>query len=283
MSFRCQSCDGSDRTIVYRDLPDRFYALGSGFAYARCRACGLFQLDEVPELGAYYKAYRVHERESLAYRLLRRALIGSSYHFPEGTPGRVLDIGCGNGWYLEEMRSRGWRIAGFELDPEYAATLASRLGAPIYTDPAAIEGPFDLVTFNFSFEHLDRPRGYLEMAHRCLAPGGELYLAVPNIEGREARLFQERWFHLDAPRHVALFGKQQLARVLGEHGFEHVETRDLPVPTGFAGSVSYRLRGAFSTPIWYAAMAPGLVFCRIVRDGNFGITARKAQATGSTS
>jgi SAM-dependent methyltransferase len=276
VSFRCQSCDGTARTIVYRDLSDRFYSLGAGFAYARCDGCGLFQLAEVPaDLGAYYRRYRVHERESRAYRLLRRALIGSSYHFPSG-PGSVLDIGCGNGWYLEAMRSRGWRIAGFELDVEHARALAARLDAPIHTDLAAIAGPFDLVTFNFSFEHLDRPRRYLEAAHRLLRPGGELYLAVPNIEGREARLFEERWFHLDAPRHVALFGKTLLARVLGEHGFDRIETRDLAVPTGFAGSVAYRLRGVFSTPIWYAAMAPGLVFCQLVRDGNFGVTARKA-------
>jgi len=100
-------------------------------------------------------------------------------------------------------------------------------------------------------------------------------MAVPNIEGREARLFGGRWFHLDPPRHIVLFTKDQLTELLGSIGFTECETRDLAVPTGFAGSLSYLLAGRFSAPIWYVGMAPGLLFCRLIRDGNFMIRARK--------
>jgi hypothetical protein len=66
-----------------------------------------------------------------------------------------------------------------------------------------------------------------------------------------------------------------LRDALAEYGFVDIDARDIATPTGFAGSVSYRLWDRFQPLTWYAAIVPGLVFSRFVRDGSFAISARR--------
>lgn len=116
---------------------------------------------------------------------------------------------------------------------------------------------------------------FLELAARALRPGGKVYIAVPNIESREASMFKSRWFHLDPPRHVSFFTKQHLRDQLERLGFTDIEVRNLAIPTGFAGSISYRLWNRFQGATWYAGIIPGLLFSLFVRDGNFAVSARR--------
>jgi SAM-dependent methyltransferase len=279
-SFECRNCGGHDARPHYADLIDRFQGFPGAFSYVSCARCGLIQLEHVSaNPGEFYKGYRIHTGDSALYRLLRRLTIGNCYLDRRGHGASLLDIGCGNGTYLREMTARGWSAVGYEFDADYAAALSRQLGLSVIAGPEALEqhrGRFDLVTFNFSFEHLDRPRRMLELATACLRPGGEIYISVPNIESGEAALFKDRWFHLDPPRHISFFTKLMLRDVLARSGYAEIAVRDLPVPTGFAGSMSYRLWNRFHGPTWYAAMLPGMVFSAFVRDGNFAISARRA-------
>lgn len=278
--FECRNCEGKHAEPFYNGVRDRLHGHAGEFNYVRCADCGLIQIEEIPDnLGAYYVSYRVHARESWAYRMLRKVMIGHAYPVPPGNGRAMLDFGAGSGWYLKEMAQAGWQATGYELDPNHAEALAKQLGLPVIAGEAALEArpaTFDLITLNFAFEHLDRPRHVLSLLRKCLKPGGEIYLSVPNIDSREAQLFKDRWFHLDPPRHVSFFNKALLSQVLRDAGFDNIEIKDIPVPTGFAGSLSYRLWNRFNSPIWYGAVLPGLVFSSIVRDGNFAITGRLA-------
>ncbi len=277
--FACRNCDSTNSVQLYRELPDRFRGLPGRFSYVRCAGCGLFQIEQAPSnLGDFYSGYRLHSGDSLVYALFRSLFIGRCYIRPRPA-GTLLDIGCGNGWYLKMMQDRGWRGVGFEFSEEYAKELSAALGMDVLAkeqDLAGRAASFDLVTFNFSFEHLERPRQFIELARRCLRQGGRVYLSVPNIESSEAALFGPMWFHLDPPRHLALFTKAQLSGLLESAGFEDVRVRNLPVPTGFAGSMSNLLTGRFHPLAWYLGTLPGALFSLLVRDGNFGITAVKA-------
>lgn len=278
--FECRNCQGARSTPLYPALRDRFHGFPGSFDYVACAACGLVQLETVPEqLGEFYAAYRVHAGDSRLYRLLRRLTIGHCYFEPDGHGRALLDVGCGNGWYLQAMRARGWKVTGYEFDPGYSANLAQAIGCPVVSADAALSemtAQFDLVTFNFSFEHLSAPRRFLELARACLRPGGTIYLSVPNIESLEAKLFKDRWFHLDPPRHVSFFTKDLLRRALEAAGFSNARARDLAVPTGWAGSWSYRLWDRFDPLTWYASIVPGMLFSAVVRDGNFAMSATRS-------
>lgn len=278
--FECRNCQSHRSEPLYRELRDRFHGHDGTFNYVECADCGLTQIEQVPpNIGDYYGDYRVHGGDSALYRLLRRLTIGHCYIEPPGDGRAMLDVGCGNGWYLQEMARRGWKPVGYEFDPVYAANLAERLGLPVISGDAALDAhhdQFDLVTLNFAFEHLDQPRQLLDRVIRCLKPGGQIYMSVPNIESREAAMFKERWFHLDPPRHISFFTKQQLTRILADRGFSNIQTKNLPMPTGLSGSVSYWLWGKFEPLTWYALTLPGLLFMSVVRDGNFAISGRRS-------
>jgi SAM-dependent methyltransferase len=277
--FRCQNCGLNESAPLYQGVPDRLAGRDGRFDYVRCQRCRLVQIAEVPaNLAEHYDGYRVHGQDSFLYRTMRNLLIGHCYPVAPGT-GALLDFGCGNGWFIKEMATRGWQAHGYEADAAYAAALTETLGLPVLSGAEALRaraGTFDRVTFNFSFEHLDRPGDSLALAAACLKPGGSIYLSVPNIESREARLFKEHWFHLDPPRHISFFSKEMLSRALVEQGFSDVAVKDLAVPTGFAGSLSYRIFGRFHPLAWYGTMLPGMLFSLFVRDGNFAVTATKA-------
>lgn len=202
--------------------------------------------------------------------------MGDCYLSEPGNGRRLLDVGCGNGSYLEAMTELGWCATGVELDDDHVAALRAR-GLDVLCGTQALghhEQCFDLVTLNFALEHFEDPLPVLDVVTRCLRPGGRVYITVPNLEGLEARLFRRRWFHLDPPRHISFFTKRLLALALESRGFTSIAIKNLPVASGFAGSMSYLVAGRFHPLIYLGLLAPGMLFASVVGDGNFAITAQ---------
>jgi SAM-dependent methyltransferase len=206
--------------------------------------------------------------------------LGHCYPFIESEGGKILGISCGNGWYLKEMEKRGWRPFGYEFDVDYASQLSAKLKISILSREDSLmsrPGFFDLITFNFSLEYLSHPKRMFDLASKALKKGGRIFISVPNIAGREARLFGDKWFHLDPPRHITFFSQQLLSELFLENGFEAVEVKNLAVPTGFAGSIYYVVWGSFKPLTWFMALPPGMLFSVIIRDGNFQISGTKVR------
>jgi SAM-dependent methyltransferase len=131
-------------------------------------------------------------------------------------PGRVLDVGAGEGALLDALDRSGRAALGLERRSSRPDVVAAEIGE--------LEGPFAAIVFWHSLEHLRRPREALERAAALLAPGGVLAVAVPNAGSLQARAFGERWFALDLPRHLVHIPARTLERTLAELGLE-VERR----------------------------------------------------------
>lgn len=109
-------------------------------------------------------------------------------------PGPVLDVGSGDGALLDALAACGRAATGLERRSERPDVEEREL--------SEIEGEWAAVVFWHSLEHLREPGADLERAARLLAPGGVVFIAVPNIESLQARAFGKRWFALDLPRHL---------------------------------------------------------------------------------
>ena len=277
--FECKNCAFHEYQTVYNNLPDRLHRHGGSYHYIRSKRCGLVQLLEAPpDISKFYSGYRLHQQDSKIYGVFRKLTIGHCYPFIKSDGGKILDIGCGNGWYLEQMKKRGWQPFGYELDADYALQLSAQLKISVLSGEYSLTGYpgyFDLITFNFSFEHLLHPQRIFGLASKALKKGGRMFVSVPNIESGEARLFGDKWFHLDPPRHISFYNQQLLSNLFLKNGFEEIKIKNLAIPTGFAGSISYILRGTFKPLIWFIAMAPGILFSLCIRDGNFMISGTK--------
>jgi SAM-dependent methyltransferase len=146
-------------------------------------------------------------------------------HLPATPGGRLLDVGCGSGAFLIQMRSLGWRAEGIDPDPTAIAS-ARKAGLAVTQatladlDLGAHEGAFDAVTLSHVVEHLHDPAADLRRVNRLLRPGGLLWIATPNLEGLGLRRFGRDWLGLDPPRHLVLFTPASLERLVRVSGFE---------------------------------------------------------------
>jgi SAM-dependent methyltransferase len=143
--------------------------------------------------------------------------------------GRILDVGCGSGFFLRALDPKSWDRFGVELSQAAAEAGEKALGkGHVYAGTLADAGWdnawFDVVTFWSALEHTNAPRANLIEARRIIKPGGTLIVQLPNASSYQARFFGGDWFALDAPRHRYHFSLSTLERVLSETGFQIYQT-----------------------------------------------------------
>lgn len=246
IEFPCNCCGHEDF---------RHITVENGLPIAICRRCRLVSVNPRPtdrELERFYRQYLAPEAGELWRRatepMLRRDA-GRLNHLIY-RPGKILDVGCGFGFFLDIMRSAGWSAHGCDLS-ETAVTYARevmqladiRHGAFDRLDWAPAR--FDLISFWYVLHHLADPRTALETAYSALAPGGVVALRVPNLT-----LFRLLWILkrfdspglrrvlervrkdtgssnspfnvLDPPVHLYGFTRQTLGRLLQSVGFQPI-------------------------------------------------------------
>ena len=192
---------------------------GQRFAVLACVECGLGHTSPVPDdLSPFYGAEYYGGRHGVTQRicLWRRTRMLERFGGRTSNKPRLLDVGCGDGSFLEAARQRGWEVAGTELN----ADPARRRDLPVHASIAAAGNGYTCVTLWHSLEHLRDPRAALAGVAGALLPGGTVLVAVPDAEGAQARLFGPRWRHLDVPRHLFHFGARSLDLLLSLSGFE---------------------------------------------------------------
>jgi SAM-dependent methyltransferase len=186
------------------------------FSILECERCGLGHTDPQPaDLTPYYGARYHGGRHSFtdAWCIARRLRFLRQAH-PE--PKKLLDVGCGDGRFLEAARGKGWRGFGTEMNPE--PPRARGFVVETSVDAAGKHGPFDVISYWHSLEHFRDPRAAVEGAAKLLAPGGTLLIAVPDAGGIQAKAAGAHWFHLDVPRHLFHFTRGSLTQLLERVG-----------------------------------------------------------------
>lgn len=144
-------------------------------------------------------------------------------------PGaRLLDVGCGNGNFLEFARRAGWQVRGVDLDPIAVAAARTRgldvlEGAIELLD--AESACYDRITLSHVLEHVFDPWDLLARCHRLLKPGGVLWLETPNMQSAGRAAFGPYWRGLEPPRHLFLFSRKCLRDGVTNIGFSDIQDR----------------------------------------------------------
>jgi len=198
-----------------------------GFTLCRCADCGLefvtprLSFDELADKvysdNYFPKRDGVNKPSDETIHYVRRQL-GDFEKLVGGTK-KVLDIGCGNGAFLDLAHEAGWQIAGVDikLSPD-----ARTLNCPLW------EGRLQKI--DFGGERFD--------LIRMKSPNGILYISVPNITGlsprlkslqSRLRLKSHRWRHYAAMHHLFFFSPETLQRIVERPGFRVLDW-NTPVP-----------------------------------------------------
>ncbi len=245
---QCPLCESEKFEPAYF-AKDRHYGISGMYRIVRCQECSLMFLNPMysdRELSALYPedyyAYQDSFTRSRWKEIVKSLLcLRIATRDPTfASPGRILDLGCGTGWCLREMRDKGWDVYGVEIN--FAAGELGRKEAGLNILTGTLEQAgfssdfFDYVRANHSFEHISCPNETLDEIRRILRPGGRLMIGVPNVGGLNARIFRQYWWYLGAPVHPFTYSVRTLPQLLKKHRFEVLEVTYNSDFTGLLGS-----------------------------------------------
>ena len=255
---KCAVCASEQIVFGYAAKTNRKPEDSSRWEVFTCRQCSHAFINPQPswdELSSYYsedydpyiKDHGAEAREdALAVALARAA--GSFRHLPIPYGKRVLDVGCGAGWFLRICKQLGSQTFGIE--PSSFGVKASReAGIEVFhgmvEDYLAKHGTsrqFDVITANHVIEHAPDPVRTLQGMRSLLAPGGTLWVSVPNAACYFSRKLGGEWHSADLPYHLQQFSPQSLELAGKRAGLtpQRVYTYSLPAAT--AASLRYLLR-----------------------------------------
>jgi SAM-dependent methyltransferase len=186
-----------------------------------------------------------------------RATIEAQFrHIPRRGQGkRLLDIGCGNGEFLFLAKSAGWSVVGVDPDPNAVAVARSR-GLDVRKGGIEVLGRqrdlFDGITLSHVIEHAHDPMALLRACHCLLKPGGWIWVETPNLDSLGHQRYARHWRGLEPPRHLVVFTRNSLCRLLAEAGFKHIQDqpfRRLCETTFSASEAIQNGQAPFSSPL----------------------------------
>jgi 2-polyprenyl-3-methyl-5-hydroxy-6-metoxy-1,4-benzoquinol methylase len=219
--------------------PDtRRYCRKGESEYHTCTECGVLFQHPLPGAGAMH-GYADAEYDAGLYRDYVEARDMKLAHFERRLgliasrvgKGRLLDVGCSCGYFMEVAARHGYDVQGLEFSRNAiaAASPAVRpriLHATIDTLHGGHDRVYDVITAFDIIEHLARPLAFLEDAHRLLSPGGHLVVSTPDAGHWLRPLAGSRWPMLQPMQHLTLFSRRALLGILEQAGFVdvHVDT-----------------------------------------------------------
>ena len=252
----CPLC-GSENIAELLKAKDHLLTLET-FSIDQCASCGFIFTQNVPaakEIGKYYQSqdYVSHSdtRKGLMnkiYHLGRTLMLRKKYSMVRKVAkGRkLLDIGCGTGYFAGYMKQKGYKVAGVEADPNTRAFAKKEFGIPVFS-PAdflghEIEGSFDVITLWHVLEHLDDFNLYLERMLEHLDPEGTLIIALPNSNAFDARHYKGCWAGYDVPRHLWHFTPSTIKVLAGNHGLQVTKMKRLMLDPFYNAMLSEKYR-----------------------------------------
>jgi SAM-dependent methyltransferase len=236
VSARCPACQSSS-TVHAFDAKDLALRAAPGtFSYRRCTACGTVFVAPQPDdrvlAEAYPKAYENYQADrSLFYRLATPLTLPEVRRFVRHADGsgRLIELGAGNGRFLERLRRCGWTgpLEGIEFDQEVAAATSARTGFEVragnLNTEVLPEQSYDAIVMRHVIEHLRRPEAILEMVFRALRPNGLLFIGTPDARALSARVFGRHWWGYEVPRHLVVFSSPALESLTERVGFTSID------------------------------------------------------------
>ena len=268
----CLLCGGTGQ-VLYSALKDHLFSAPGEWQLKQCtRAeCKLIWLDPAPlpeDLGLAYQSYYTHtgsERPApFLFRACRRAslkalqipafltgLYQEARRFQhvllsDLPPGRLLDVGCGDGQFLRKMTQQGWVGTGIDFDANATESGHKKYGLDLIAGDFQTadfdSGGFDAVTLSHVIEHVPDPVACLDKCRQILKPGGRVVLLTPNFLSLGHQRFGRDWRGLEPPRHLHIFSPDALAECARRAGLTVGRSGSTAVNADYLAKTSLAIR-----------------------------------------
>jgi SAM-dependent methyltransferase len=209
------------------------------------------------EIGNYYASedYLSHNDSargltSILFRFSRKIMLGRKRRIAETTAGlkkgRLLDIGCGTGHFLDIMKQAEWEVKGIEINDKAREFAVSSFGVEVINPRqiALLEtDSFDCITMWHVLEHFQDPFRYSSEVYRLLKADGACIIALPNCSSYDAEHYGKFWAAFDVPRHLWHFSPFNFQLFAQKAGFIIKSVRSLPLDVFYISMLSEKQRG----------------------------------------
>jgi hypothetical protein len=236
----CRIC-GNKVNNTKHEVPEMMFGSGERFYYFQCSHCECLQILEIPEdLERHYpegyfsfsqpnpnkriKSLKQLLKQGFGWmffrfgpavkQLLSRLVKGQQMRYVLmlnlSKQSRILDVGSGGGGYLQSLADVGFEnLTG--VDPFVQKNITLPNGIQIIKGSLNdIEGQWELITFNHSFEHMQEPLDILRTTRSLLSDDGACMLRIPTVSSFAWKHYGKHWIQIDAPRHLFLYSIQSL-------------------------------------------------------------------------
>lgn len=215
-----------------------------------CLDCHFVYVDPIPtkqQLNKFYKRfdYRNSEVAELTIRKdAKNSLRRIRRHLPKNKI-RLLDIGCGRGYFLDEARKFGWKVYGIDYSKAVTIYAKEKLNLNVQcidTFKYSSTEKFDVIALNQVIEHVPYPMELIKKCFDLLNSKGIIYVATPNIDSISAKVLKEDFDHLIPPEHLGYFRKTTLTKLLKLCNFKIQYSGSWSYPVDLAGIVKRSLK-----------------------------------------
>lgn len=231
--MNCICCNAHKTRVVFK-----WSLNGSEISMRQCLSCGFWYQEPIatPDvLAALYdeEFFSVYEKHFISFRVRQFKKDLKSINELKAIKGKLLDIGCALGLFLNEAKQDGWDVTGSDVSEKAARYVLEKYGIKVFLGDLERENLeddcFDVVTAWDVIEHVRDPQELLKAANRILKQGGLLVIRTPNSRGLFLKavmlvnLIPGEYLAKIAPRfkhHIYLFSARALTLLLNKSGFD---------------------------------------------------------------
>lgn len=277
---KCPIC-GSSATVKLFDAVD-YFSTKETFPIYDCQDCGFRFTNNFPSediIGKYYDS-----PDYISHSDSKKGLINQLYHFFRKRmlkkkvnmitkitsksetnrlqSIRLLDLGCGTGYFLNEAKNKGFTVSGIEKDEKAREYAISHFGLNIKGEESLWNinnESFDVISLWHVLEHMQNLNEVVEKLNNILKTNGILILALPNHHSYDAKRYKRYWAAYDIPRHLWHFSPDTVEKLLNKHQFKIIKQKTMPLDAFYISMLSEKYKGSSKIVQYQKAIIIGVI------------------------
>lgn len=222
--IKCALCDNKEHDF-YRKIDD--------YRLVKCSQCGLVYLNPRPtqreidkEYSAEYHINKIIRKELKGVEEIEEEINKNIGRVEEikhlENKGKLLDIGCGSGFFIACLKKYGWNVSGIDISKWATEFARKKLRLNVITgtvEDVQFNEKFNIVTMYHILEHLPNPIGSLKKVLELIADDGTLIIKGPNLGSFDRIWHGKKWRGYDLPFHLYHFTPKTYQMILKMAGF----------------------------------------------------------------
>ncbi len=240
---RCLVCDHTEHEIV-KVIPD-YLVSKEDFTLVSCSNCSFHWVLDPPAESNAYKYYETDEyvehsdnAEGIVnrlYHLARKWMLDLKYKIVNNNAATksILDYGTGTGYFLNHMKSQGYKTNGIEISEKARKYGNDKFDLGLLPPEKVYEDSmyqgYGAITFWHVLEHVYDPKKTMNRIKELLDDRGTVIVALPNYHCLESKWYKKYWNGYDVPRHIWHFDDERFSRFAEDLGFKVVKRGLLPL------------------------------------------------------